>query len=96
MHTGRTGHPADYRTSHHPVGPSPVRARGRILTREGLQDLVLPRELGTEEIGQTIRDFADAAENAVTAGFGGVGLHGANGYLIHQFPSTNANPRTDE
>ncbi|OOC54908.1 hypothetical protein NOSIN_14790 [Nocardiopsis sinuspersici] len=96
MHTGRIGHPSDYRTSHHTVGPSPVRARGRIFTREGLQDLVLPRELGAEEIGQTIRDFAAAAENAVTAGFDGVGLHGANGYLIHQFPSTKANPRTDE
>jgi N-ethylmaleimide reductase len=96
MHTGRIGHPANYRTSHHPVGPSPVRARGRIFTQEGLQDLVLPRELGTEEIEQTIRDFAAAAENAVTAGFGGVELHGANGCLIHQFLSTNANLRTDE
>ncbi|KIH96594.1 1,2-oxophytodienoate reductase [Streptomonospora alba] len=96
MHTGRIGHPANYRTAHHPVGPSPVKAEGRIFTEEGLQDFVVPRELGAQEIGRTIRDFADAARNAVEAGFDGVEIHGANGYLIHQFLSTNANRRTDD
>lgn len=93
MHTGRIGHPTNYRASHHPVGPSPVQAEGRIFTQEGLKDFVVPQELDAEEIGRTVRDFADAAENAVTAGFDGVELHGANGYLIHQFLSTNANRR---
>ncbi|WP_199434156.1 alkene reductase [Qaidamihabitans albus] len=95
MHTGRIGHPANYRAPQRPVGPSPVKAEGQIFTQDGLQDFVIPRELSAEEINQTIRDFADAAENAVAAGFDGVELHGANGYLIHQFLSANANRRKD-
>lgn len=53
MHTGRIGHPTNYRASHHPVGPSPVKAEGRIFTQEGLQDFVVPRGLDVEEIGRT-------------------------------------------
>lgn len=53
MHTGRVGHPTNYRSSHHPVGPSPVKAEGRIFTQEGLQDFVVPRGLDVEEIGRT-------------------------------------------
>ncbi|WP_159942708.1 MULTISPECIES: alkene reductase [unclassified Nocardiopsis] len=95
MHTGRIGHPSNYRTPQQPVGPSAVRARGQIFTHEGPRDFVVPRELSAPEIEQTVRDFADAARNAVAAGFDGVELHGANGYLIHQFLSGNANRRTD-
>ncbi|WP_039738930.1 alkene reductase [Saccharomonospora halophila] len=96
MHTGRIGHPSNYRSARYPVGPSPVQAEGQIFTPDGHRDFVVPRELGAAEISQTIRDFADAASNAIAAGFDGVELHGANGYLIHQFLSTNANRRTDE
>lgn len=96
MHTGRIGHPDNYRSAQQPVGPSPVKAEGQIFTQAGLQDFVVPRELSAAEISQTIRDFADAAENAITAGFDGVEIHGANGYLVHQFLSTNANRRTDD
>lgn len=61
-----------------------------------MQDFVVPRELASAEVEETISDFAAAARNAIAAGFDGVELHGANGYLLHQFLSTNANQRTDE
>ncbi len=54
-----------------------------------------PEELGEAEIRQTVADFAQAARNAVEAGFDGVEIHGANGYLIHQFLADNTNLRTD-
>jgi N-ethylmaleimide reductase len=54
-----------------------------------------PREMTEAEITETIADFADAARNAIEAGFDGVEIHGANGYLVHQFLSSNANLRTD-
>jgi N-ethylmaleimide reductase len=99
MHTGRIGHPSTTEAVGNgaltPVGPSAVRAGGQIFTPAGLQAHVTPRELSDEEIVATIGDFADAARNAITAGFDGVEVHGANGYLLHQFLSTNANRRTD-
>jgi N-ethylmaleimide reductase len=61
-----------------------------------MKDFVEPRELTTQEVRQTIKDFATAAKNAIEAGFDGVELHGANGYLVHQFLGTNTNLRTDE
>lgn len=96
MHTGRIGHPDSYPSPQTPVGPSPVRAAGQIFTVRGRQDFVVPRELTSAEVEQTISDFVDAARNAVAAGFDGVEVHGANGYLLHQFLSTNANQRSDE
>ncbi|MGH3501561.1 MAG: alkene reductase [Nocardioidaceae bacterium] len=96
MHTGRIGHPSTYADPQAPVGPSAVRAEGQIFTAEGMQDFVIPRELTSAEIKETIADFAAAAQNAIAAGFDGVELHGANGYLLHQFLSTNANQRSDQ
>ncbi|MGW2169534.1 alkene reductase [Streptomyces sp. NPDC001705] len=93
MHTGRIGHPS--MTGLTPVGPSPVRAQGQVYTHQGLQDFVTPHELTESEIEETIADFATAARNAIEAGFDGVEVHGANGYLIHQFLAPNANRRTD-
>lgn len=95
MHTGRVGHPSSYPSARTPVGPSAVRAEGKIFTTEGMQDFVTPRALTAAEIGETIADFVAAARNAIAAGFDGVELHGANGYLLHQFLSTNVNRRTD-
>jgi len=60
-----------------------------------MKDLVEPEPLSDEEVVATIEDFASAARNAVAAGFDGVELHGANGYLLHQFLSDNANQRED-
>ncbi|MEV4109891.1 alkene reductase [Nonomuraea sp. NPDC049695] len=95
MHTGRIGHPSLLPDGLHPVAPSAVAAKGQIYTRQGPQDFVTPRELTEAEILQTIDDFAAAARNAVAAGFDGVELHGANGYLIQQFLAPNSNRRTD-
>ncbi|MCC5581600.1 alkene reductase [Microtetraspora sp. AC03309] len=93
MHVGRVGHPDN--TGALPVAPSAVRPAGQIFTPNGLQDYPEPVELSTAEVEATIGDFVDAARRAVDAGFDGVELHGANGYLIHQFLSQNANLRED-
>ncbi|CAL9403263.1 alkene reductase [Streptomyces sp. enrichment culture] len=99
MHTGRIGHPSTTEAAGHgpltPVGPSPVKAAGQIFTPTGPQDHVVPDELTEAQIAETIADFAAAARGAVDAGFDGVEIHGANGYLLHQFLATNANLRTD-
>ncbi|MBG7702362.1 alkene reductase [Streptomyces sp. MC1] len=93
MHTGRVGHPTLMGLQ--PVGPSAVAAAGQVYTRQGPQDFVTPHELTVAEIRATVADYATAARNAVEAGFDGVELHGANGYLIHQFLAPNSNQRTD-
>ncbi len=95
MHVGRVSHPDN--TPHHrqPVAPSAVRPIAKMFTAKGLQELPEPRELGRDEIAETIRDYRRAARAAIAAGADGVELHGANGYLIHQFLSENANLRTD-
>ena len=97
FHTGRIALP-DFLPENveKPVAPSPVAANGQNYTDDGMKDFVEPRELTVEEINSTVKDFAKAAKNAVDAGFDGVEIHGANGYLIQQFLSTNANNRTDE
>ncbi|GAA0583496.1 alkene reductase [Paractinoplanes ferrugineus] len=95
MHAGRIGHPSILPGDLTPVGPSAVKPAGQIFTHEGLQDLETPRELTEDEILATIADFAAAARNAVEAGFDGVEIHGANGYLVQQFLAANANRRTD-
>ncbi len=96
MHTGRIGHPSLLPGDLHPVGASPVRAAGQVFTGDAMQDYVTPVELTQAEIEATVADFATAARNAVEAGFDGVELHGANGYLLHQFLADNTNLRTDE
>ncbi|GHB69582.1 alkene reductase [Streptomyces viridiviolaceus] len=95
MHTGRIGHPDLLPDGLVNVAPSAVAAIGQVYTHEGPKDFVTPRELTDEEIQATIADFAAAARNAVEAGFDGVELHGANGYLIHQFLAPNSNQRSD-
>jgi len=96
FHTGRIALP-DFLPAHtQPVAPSAVRAKGQNYTDDGMKEFVTPREITREEIAQTIRDFATAARNAVKAGFDGVELHAASGYLVQQFLTTNANLRSDE
>lgn len=99
MHTGRIGHPSTTEAAGHgplvPVAPSPVKAAGQVFTPTGPQDHVVPDELTEDDIVATIGDFVAAARNAMAAGFDGVEVHGANGYLLHQFLAANANRRTD-
>jgi N-ethylmaleimide reductase len=95
MHVGRIAHPDNSPGGGVPVGASAVRALGQMFTVKGMQDFPEPRELDIGEIATTIDDFRRAAACAVEAGADGVELHGANGYLIHQFLSENANQRTD-
>ncbi|MER7701456.1 alkene reductase [Kitasatospora sp. NPDC097605] len=93
QHGGRVGHPET--TGIHPVAPSPVPLPGTVFTPSGHRETVVPRELTEEEIRATVADFAAAARRAVDAGFAGVEVHSANGYLLHQFLSGRTNRRTD-
>jgi N-ethylmaleimide reductase len=94
-HTGRVGHSVD-RKGILPVAPSAVAITGmKHFTSQGPKDYETPRELTVGEIKQIIRDYGQAAKNAINAGFDGVELHAANGYLPHQFLADNANRRTD-
>ncbi len=94
MHAGRISHPDT--TGHRPVAPSAVAAReAYVFTPTGPQLAPTPRALSTREAASEAQSFAAAARRAVEAGFDGVELHGANGYLIGQFLSSNANLRTD-
>ncbi|MCX4647395.1 alkene reductase [Streptomyces sp. NPDC058293] len=94
-HAGRISHPDNTPHRRQPVAPSAIRAAGVIITASGPQELPLPRELSTEEVTSTVDDFRRAAAAAIAAGADGVEIHGANGYLVHQFLSTNTNQRTD-
>ncbi|MFG2646182.1 alkene reductase [Streptomyces sp. NPDC048436] len=96
MHTGRIGHPVLLPEGLVNVAPSAVPAKGQVYTAEGPKDFVTPRELTGDEVRATIADFVTASRNAIDAGFDGVELHGANGYLIHQFLAPGSNRRTDE
>lgn len=96
MHSGRIGHPDLLPGELRPVGPSPVTPAGQLFTKEGMKDFTEPRELTPDAIRATVDEYVSAARNAVAAGFDGIELHGANGYLIHQFLAPNTNLRTDE
>ena len=94
-HTGRVGH-SDVRGGRLPVAPSAVAIQGQShFTPSGPKPYEVPRALTTEEVRATIDDFETAARNAKAAGFDGVELHSAFGYLPHQFLVDGANQRTD-
>lgn len=85
------------RVSGDAVAPSAVQAPGQMYTdQQGMQPHDVPRALTVDEIKAIIQDFADTAEKAIDIGFDGIEVHSANGYLLHQFLSTNVNLRTDE
>lgn len=79
-----------------PFAPSAVKADGTNYTDEGMKEFVEPKTMSIEEIKNAVKEFAVAARNAINAGFDGVELHAANGYLVQQFLTTNANKRQDE
>ncbi|WP_328390342.1 alkene reductase [Nocardia sp. NBC_00416] len=93
QHGGRVGHPDN--SGLVPVAPSPIPLPETVHTPSGHQAAVTPRELTVGEIHATVDDFVTAARNAVAAGFAGVEVHSANGYLLHQFLAENTNRRTD-
>ncbi|MER6914917.1 alkene reductase [Streptomyces sp. NPDC000594] len=96
MHAGRIGHPVLFPDGRSSVAPSAVAAAGQLYTQEGMKDFPEPRALDAEEIPGVVEEYVHSARNAIAAGFDGVELHGANGYLIHQFLAPNTNTRTDE
>lgn len=96
MHVGRRSHPDN--TPHHrqPVAPSAIAAGEDMFTMTGMQPVPRPRALDVAEIHQTVADFVHAARRAIEAGADGVEIHGANGYLVHQFLAPDSNHRTDQ
>ena len=94
-HTGRISHPDLQTGGALPVAPSAICAKGQAYTKEGFKDLVTPRALQTDEIPGLVADYAHAAQCAKDAGFDGVEIHSANGYLLQQFLSDKTNKRTD-
>ena len=94
MHGGRVSHTAITGTERI-VAPSALPAPGQTRTPEGKVDMPVPHALETDEIPAVIAQFAQAARNAVAAGFDGVEVHGANGYLVHEFLSPASNVRED-
>jgi N-ethylmaleimide reductase len=95
-HTGRVSHP-DFLGGRLPIGPSAVAAAGYLHTPLGKKKpYVMPRAMTKQEISSTVRDYARAARLARSAGFDGVEIHAANGYLIDQFIRDGSNRRTDE
>ena len=96
MHTGRVSHPANLPAGAEVLAPSAVAAAGEIYTdASGLHPHPLPREMTGGELRVTLGEFVQAAKNAREAGFDGIELHSANGYLLEQFLSPFTNQRTD-
>lgn len=94
MHGGRVSHP-DITGGHEIVAPSAVGIDGEVRTPNGKKPYPVPRELSTDELPSVIQEIVTASRNAVEAGFDGVELHSANGYLLHEFLAPNTNVRTD-
>lgn len=94
-HVGRISHPDLQPGGALPVAPSAIRPAGQVYTPTGLQDYVTPRALELEELPGIVRQYRVAASNAIAAGFDGVEVHGANGYLLDEFLRDGTNHRTD-
>jgi N-ethylmaleimide reductase len=95
MHTGRISHPDLLPHGATPVAPSALAAEGQVYTANGPRDFVVPRALQTEEIAGIVDEYRLATRHALQAGFDGVELHAASGYLPEQFLSSGTNRRTD-
>ncbi len=95
MHSGRISHPSMLPNGALPVAPSAIKPAGQTWTASGLQDFVEPRELSIDEIPGVIEAYRLATRRALEAGFDGVELHAASGYLPEQFLSSGSNQRQD-
>jgi N-ethylmaleimide reductase len=97
MHTGRIGHPANLPAGARVLGPAAAPCSGQMYTDAlGLQPHPAPQPMSVDDIKAAIAEFAHAATLAVQAGFDGIELHAANGYLLEQFLNANVNTRTDD
>jgi len=94
-HCGRISHP-DYHQGEAPVAPSTIRPAGQAFTYEGLKDFVTPRALTLDELPGIVEQYRHAAAMAMQAGFDGIEIHSANGYLLDQFLRDGSNRRTDQ
>jgi len=94
-HVGRISHPSLLPNNALPVAPSAIKPAGQAFTYQGLQDFVTPRELSVDELPGIVADYAQATRNALEAGFDGVEIHAANGYLLDQFLRNGTNRRLD-
>ncbi|PZE35302.1 alkene reductase [Curtobacterium sp. MCPF17_031] len=96
MHGGRVSHPSISQTPRI-VGPSAVAAPGQTHLADGSKaEMPVPHALTTDEVAEAVQAHVQAARNAIAAGLDGVEVHGANGYLVHQFMSRHSNTRTDQ
>lgn len=95
-HVGRISHVSLQKDGAPPVAPSAIQAKTKTFIQGGFADVSMPRALETDEVKRIVGDFGRAAENAKVAGFDGVEIHGANGYLVDQFLRDSTNKRTDE
>jgi N-ethylmaleimide reductase len=94
-HVGRVSHVDLQENGAVPVAPSAIRAQTKTFVNNGFMDVSEPRALTLDELPGIVNDFRRAAANAIAAGFDGVEIHGANGYLLDQFAKDGANARTD-
>jgi N-ethylmaleimide reductase len=95
MHCGRISHPSMQPGGALPLAPSPIQPAGQVWTDTGLADFVTPREASLAEITEIIEAYGHATTRALEAGFDGVELHGAAGYLPEQFLASGSNVRND-
>jgi N-ethylmaleimide reductase len=95
-HCGRHSHSSMQPDGKPPFAPSPLPDGGRIGTLKGYRPAEIPREMTKADIEKTVGDYAKATVNARGAGFDGVEIHAANGYLIHQFLMQSSNKRDDQ
>jgi N-ethylmaleimide reductase len=98
MHTGRISHPLNMPEEAKVISASPIAASNTEMytDQEGMQPHPIPEEVSLSDIPSIIEEFVQAAQSAITAGFDGVELHAANGYLLEQFLNTASNQRTDQ
>lgn len=96
MHTGRIGHPANLPKGAQILGPMAEAAKGEMFTdSKGMQPFLVPRAMTETDLTEVIAEYVKASTNALDAGFDGVELHAANGYLLEQFLNPGVNRRTD-